>query len=175
MTLPPDTDTLERRRVDEHLEGAEVHPLPTAHLALQPHSLPPEALRVRYALRTLHLGYVALPIIAGMDKFSDALVEWEKYLAPQIARRWPTGASGFMRLVGGVEVAAGVLVAFKPRLGGYVVGAWLGGIIGNLLLGRQSYDIALRDFGLMLGALTLGHLAGVPASGMRPAAAAHLH
>jgi hypothetical protein len=89
------------------------------------------------------------------------LVDWDKYLAPSVARLVPGGAHTFMMIVGVVEVVAGLLVALKPRIGAYVVAAWLVGIIGNLLLSGQYFDVALRDFGLCLGALALGRLAMV--------------
>ena len=110
------------------------------------------------AYRILHLGYAAAPILAGLDKFLERLVEWEQYLAPQIGHT-PRARRRIMRAVGCVEIAAGALVAVKPRIGGWVVAGWLGGIIGNLMLGRRSYDVALRDFGLMLGAVALARLA----------------
>jgi hypothetical protein len=112
------------------------------------------------AFKILHVGFVVAPIIAGVDKFLHYLTSWDMYLAPQIARMLPVSTSTFMQFVGVVEIAAGLLVAFKPKIGGYVVAAWLGGIVINLLLMPGYYDIALRDFGLMLGALALARLAG---------------
>jgi hypothetical protein len=110
------------------------------------------------AYAILHWGFVALPVIAGLDKFAHMLVDWNKYLAPQAARMLGGAAHGFMLAVGGIEIVAGLLVAIRPRLGAYVVGAWLVGIIVNLVMGGW-YDIALRDFGLCLGALALARLA----------------
>jgi hypothetical protein len=110
------------------------------------------------AYQLLHLGYAAAPLLAGLDKFLGLLVDWDAYLAPQIARS-PAARRAFMRAVGGVEIAAGALVALRPRIGGWVVAGWLGGIIGNLILGRRSYDVAFRDFGLMFGAIALARLA----------------
>ena len=106
----------------------------------------------------LHVGFTALPIVAGLDKFFHLLVDWDQYLAPAVARVLPVTAHTFMLAVGVVEVVAGLLVAFLPRVGGYVVMLWLWGIIVNLLLARGYYDIALRDFGLSLGALALARL-----------------
>jgi hypothetical protein len=97
--------------------------------------------------------------VFGIDKFFNVLVDWEKYLAPWINRILPGTASDVMYLVGAVEIVAGVAVALKPRYGAYVVAAWLAGIIINLLSYSGYYDIALRDFGLMLAALTLARLA----------------
>jgi hypothetical protein len=87
------------------------------------------------------------------------LVDWESYLAPWINSIVPGSASTAMHIVGVIEIVAGISVALKPRYGAYLVAAWLGGIIVNLLTYSGYYDIALRDFGLMLGALTLARLA----------------
>jgi hypothetical protein len=108
-----------------------------------------------------HVGFIVAPTIAGLDKFFHLLVNWDQYLAPQIARLLPMGTHGFMLVVGVIEMAAGLLVALKPRIGAYVVAAWLGGIVINLLIHGSYFDIALRDFGLMLGALALGRLSEV--------------
>lgn len=116
-----------------------------------------QAAAAREALAILRAAYVAAPTLAGLDKFFNLLVDWDKYLAPAVARS-PRARRRFMRAVGVVELAAGALVAARPRLGGYVVAAWLGGIIGNLLLGRRDYDVALRDLGLGAGALAMARL-----------------
>ena len=113
----------------------------------------------RQAYELLHWGFVAAPAIAGLDKFTDLLVNWDKYLAPSFARMLPVSAHSFMQVVGGVEIVAALLVAVKPKIGAYVVAAWLAGIIVNLLVSGAYFDVALRDFGLMLGALALGRLA----------------
>jgi uncharacterized membrane protein YphA (DoxX/SURF4 family) len=110
-----------------------------------------------YAL--LRAGFAAAPILFGLDKFFDVLVHWPKYLAPWVNDIAPGSASAFMHVVGGVEILAGVLVALKPRYGAYVVAGWLAGIIVNLLSYSGYYDVALRDFGLLIGALALGRLA----------------
>jgi uncharacterized membrane protein YphA (DoxX/SURF4 family) len=110
------------------------------------------------AYQILHSGFVAAPVIAGIDKFFHLLVNWDTYLAPAIAKMSPLGAHGLMLVVGVIEIVAGLLVAFKPRIGAYVVALWLCGIIINLLLMHNYYDIALRDFGLSLGALALARL-----------------
>jgi hypothetical protein len=111
------------------------------------------------AYQILHAGFTAAPVIAGLDKFFHLLTNWDQYLAPAIGGLSPIGAHGFMLAVGVVEIAAGVLTALKPKIGGYVVAAWLLGIIVNLLLIPNYFDIALRDFGLLLGALALARLA----------------
>ncbi len=115
--------------------------------------------RAREAFLILYAGFIVAPILAGADKFFHFLVNWDQYLAPAIAGRLPVGAHTFMLAVGVIEVVAGLLVAVKPAIGGYVVAAWLGGIIVNLLMVPGYFDIALRDFGLLLGALALARLA----------------
>jgi uncharacterized membrane protein YphA (DoxX/SURF4 family) len=107
----------------------------------------------------LYAGFVTLPIVAGLDKFFHLLTNWDGYLAPVVARNLPVTAHTFMLAVGVIEIVAGILVALVPRVGAYIVALWLWGIIVNLLLAQTFYDIALRDFGLSLGALALGRLA----------------
>jgi len=110
------------------------------------------------AYQILHIGFIAAPALAGLDKFTDLLTNWDQYLAPAIERLLPVSGHTFMLLVGIVEMAAAVLVAVRPRIGAYVVAAWLLGIIFNLLLIPGYFDVALRDFGLALGALALARL-----------------
>jgi hypothetical protein len=110
------------------------------------------------AYQILHVAFVVAPVIAGLDKFFHLLVNWDMYLAPVIARLSPIGGHGLMLLIGVIEIVAGILVAIKPRIGAYVVSAWLLGIVINLLIIPGYFDIALRDFGLALGALALGRL-----------------
>jgi hypothetical protein len=107
----------------------------------------------------LRIGFTVAPILFGLDKFAHVLVNWDKYLAPEFADVLPWTTHQLMYAVGVVEILAGVIVALRPRFGGYLVAAWLGGIIVNLLMQADFYDIALRDFGLLLGALTLARLA----------------
>ena len=109
----------------------------------------------------LRIGFTVAPILFGIDKFANVLVNWEKYLAPWIRDLSPLSATHTMYAVGVVEIIAGLAVALKPRYAAYVVAAWLGGIIINLLSYPGYYDVAPRDFGLMLGALTLARLASV--------------
>ena len=111
------------------------------------------------AVRFLHAGFVILPIVAGIDKFVNVLASWDRYLAPSLARLLPVEASSFLMIVGVLEIAAGLLVAFQPRVGGKVLAAWFGAVIVNLLLMPGFLDVALRDFVLLLGALTLSRLA----------------
>src|SRR3954454_22301502 len=116
-------------------------------------------------LRTV---FTVAPIVFGLDKFANVLTDWPQYLAPWIDGIVPGTAQQAMYLVGVVEVVAGVLVAVAPRIGGWVVAAWLAGIIVNLLTIPGFYDIALRDFGLLLGAVALARLA------VRQAPAGHI-
>jgi uncharacterized membrane protein YphA (DoxX/SURF4 family) len=109
----------------------------------------------------LRIAFTVAPIAFGLDKFFNVMVDWETYLAPWINDLIPGSAATAMHLVGVVEIVAGIFVALKPRYGAYVVAAWLGGIILNLLTYSGFYDVALRDFGLLLGALTLARLASV--------------
>ena len=106
----------------------------------------------------LHLAYTIAPIVAGVDKFFHWLVNWDQYLAPAVARMLPVSAHTFMLAVGVIEIVAGLLVAFAPRIGAWIVAAWLLGIIVNLLMIPGYFDVALRDFGLMLGAVALARL-----------------
>ena len=114
-----------------------------------------DALPAYQAYRILQLGFIAAPILAGLDKFTNLLVNWEQYLAPFIGNL--IAPSLFMGIVGVIEIVAGIGVLLKPRVFAYVVAIWLVGIIFNLLL-TGYYDIALRDLGLALGALALGRL-----------------
>ena len=110
------------------------------------------------AYQILHWGFVAAPVIAGADKFLGLLTDWERYLAAPFAHLSPLSVHATMRAVGVVEMIAGLVVALRPRIGAYVVAAWLLGIIANLVLVGGYLDVALRDFGLFLGALALGRL-----------------
>lgn len=110
------------------------------------------------AYRILHLGFIVAPIVAGLDKFFNLLTDWDRYL-PSVVNNLVGGQGHTLMLVVGViEVVAGIGVALKPRIFSYVVAGWLGAIIVNLLLIPGFFDVALRDFGLLLGALALGRL-----------------
>ena len=111
-----------------------------------------------HAYQILHWGFVIAPLLAGLDKFFNKLTNWSMYLWAPLGKLMG-GAGTFMQIVGAIEIVAGCLVAFKPKLGAPIVAAWLVGIIVNLLLLGSYFDIALRDFGLFLGALALSRLA----------------
>jgi uncharacterized membrane protein YphA (DoxX/SURF4 family) len=113
----------------------------------------------RDAYLMLRVAFAVAPIAFGLDKFFNILVDWPLYLAPWLNDLMPGSGQDFMYAVGGIEIVAGVLVALRPRYGAPLVAAWLAGIIVNLLTVPGFYDVALRDFGLLLGALTLARLA----------------
>jgi hypothetical protein len=111
-----------------------------------------------FLLRTV---FTVAPIVFGLDKFFNILTEWTDYLAPFIDNIAPGSPETAMMIVGVIEIVAGVLVALRPEIGGYVVALWLAGIILNLLILPGFYDVALRDFGLFVAALALARLASV--------------
>jgi hypothetical protein len=112
------------------------------------------------AFMLLRIAFTVTPILFGLDKFAEVMIgDWPKYLAPEFNDLIPGNAQDAMHVVGIVEIAAGVVVAVSPRFGGVLVAGWLSGIIVSLLLVGGYADIALRDFGLLLGALTLARLA----------------
>ena len=111
------------------------------------------------AFALLRTGFTLAPILFGIDKFTNIMTDWTGYLAPWINDIVPGDAVVAMEIVGVIEVLAGILVAIAPRIGAYVVAAWLAGIIIDLLTLSGYYDVALRDFGLLIAALALGSLA----------------
>jgi hypothetical protein len=112
------------------------------------------------AFLILRVAFIVAPILFGLDKFAEVMIgDWPKYLAPEFNDLIPGNAEDAMHIVGAVEIVAGLVVAVTPRFGGLLVAAWLAGIIVSLLLVGGYADIALRDFGLLLGALTLSRLA----------------
>jgi hypothetical protein len=119
----------------------------------------------RQAFLLLRTVFTVAPIVFGLDKFANVLTDWPTYLAPWIDGIVPGTAQQAMYAVGVVEVVAGVVVAVIPRFGGWLVAAWLFGIIVNLLTFPGFYDIALRDFGLLVAAVALARLATVYAPG----------
>ncbi len=113
------------------------------------------------AYKILRLAYVVAPVVAGLDKFFHLLVNWDQYLPQSINNLLGGHGHELMLGVGVIEIAAGIGVAFKPRVFAYVVAAWLLLIIVNLLMIPGYFDVALRDFGLFLGALALARLSRV--------------
>jgi uncharacterized membrane protein YphA (DoxX/SURF4 family) len=110
------------------------------------------------AYQILHIAFAALPIIAGADKFFDVLVNWDKYLAPRLAKMSLIPVHHLMWVFGGIEIVAGLIVVKWPRVGAYIVTAWLWLIVLNLLMAPGYYDIVIRDLALSLGALALAKL-----------------
>lgn len=121
------------------------------------------------AFLLLRTTFTLAPVVFGLDKFADVLTDWPRYLAPAVNDLVPGTAHQAMLLVGVVEVVAGLLVAVRPDIGGYVVAAWLAGIVVNLLLVPGFYDVALRDAGLLVAALALARLAAGRRAAARPA------
>ena len=113
----------------------------------------------------LRIAFTVAPIVFGLDKFANVLVSWERYLAPWIAHLSPLSATHTMYVVGVVEIVAGIVVALRPRFGAYLVAAWLGGIIVNLLTLSGYYEVALRD---LAGAALRAQLTGRRPSGGAP-------
>jgi hypothetical protein len=127
--------------------------------ATGPHRLAVREDPAYQAYLILRTGFVVAPILFGLDKFTNLLTDWTAYLAPAVDRLIPGTATTAMVAVGVIEIVAGLVVAVRPKFGGYLVAAWLAGIIVNLLLLGDRYDVALRDFSLLLGALALARLA----------------
>jgi hypothetical protein len=113
----------------------------------------------RQAFLLLRTVFTVAPIVFGLDKFANVLTDWPDYLAPWINDLVPGTGQQAMYAVGVVEIVAGLVVALMPRYGGLLVAAWLAGIIVNLLSIPGYYDVALRDFGLLVSALALSRLA----------------
>ena len=128
-------------------------PTSTAPLA---HDLHDPRYQAFVLLRTV---FTVAPILFGLDKFTNLLVQWDSYLAPWINDLVPGTGAQAMYAVGVVEILAGIVVAIAPRFGAWLVAAWLGGIIVNLLTLSGYYDVALRDFGLLVSAVALARLA----------------
>jgi uncharacterized membrane protein YphA (DoxX/SURF4 family) len=121
--------------------------------------------RLRPTFQMLRLVYGLVPIVAGLDKFTNLLTDWSNYLAPWVASALPFSPEVFMRLVGVIEIAAGVLVLSKlTRVGAYVVSAWLVGIALNLITSGRYLDVAVRDLAMAFGAFALAKMAEVRAA-----------
>jgi uncharacterized membrane protein YphA (DoxX/SURF4 family) len=115
---------------------------------------------VNRVITIMKFTYGLVPIVAGADKFTHILVNWDQYLAPQIANMLPFSPHTFMLIVGVIEIIAGILVLAKPRLGSIIVCLWLLGIALNLLIGGQYLDVAVRDIVMSIGAFSLFTLTG---------------
>ena len=111
--------------------------------------------------RLMRYTYGIVPIVAGLDKFTNILTDWKHYLAPPINSALPFSASTFMSIVGVIEIIAGIIVLARPRVGGYIVMAWLIAIALTLIVGGQYYDVAMRDLVMAIGAFSLARLSVV--------------
>lgn len=111
--------------------------------------------------RTLRLTYGIVPIVAGLDKFTDFLTHWENYLHPGIASMFPFSTHIFMMIVGVIEIIAGIIVLAKPAVGGYIVMAWLALIAVTLLASGNYLDVAVRDLTMAIGALSLARISKI--------------
>src|SRR5919112_436942 len=150
----PATATLPRRSTMSNAIAATLRPIPV------PASNVLRSDPAAQAFMLLRIAFTVAPILFGLDKFAEVMIsDWPKYLAPEFNDIIPGSAQDAMYAVGGIEILAGVVVAVAPRFGGLLVAGWLAGIIVSLLLVGGYADIALRDFGLLLGALTLARLA----------------
>ncbi len=117
--------------------------------------------RTESVQQLLKYTYGLVPIVAGLDKFTNLLTKWEGYLSPSIADILPFSPATFMSIVGVIEIIAGLIVLWKPRIGGFIVMAWLIAIALNLIIGGQFYDVAVRDLVMAIGAYSLARLSVV--------------
>jgi uncharacterized membrane protein YphA (DoxX/SURF4 family) len=108
--------------------------------------------------QVMRITYGVVPIVAGLDKFTNLLTDWKNYIAPSVASMLPFSASTFMSIVGVIEIIAGIVVLVRPRVGGYIVMAWLIAIALNLIIGGHYYDVAVRDLVMAVGAFSLAKL-----------------
>jgi uncharacterized membrane protein YphA (DoxX/SURF4 family) len=115
--------------------------------------------RMHSVYNIMRITYAVVPIVAGLDKFTNLLTNWEQYLNPDMAAMLPFSAHTFMMIVGVIEIAAGLLVLAKPAIGGYVVMAWLALIAFTLLLSREYLDVAVRDLVMAIGAYSFVQIA----------------
>ena len=115
--------------------------------------------RVKTVYNVMKLTYGLVPIVAGLDKFTNLLTNWEQYLNPAIAEMLPFSASSFMMIIGVIEIIAGIIVLLKPAIGGYIVMAWLAAIGLSLLVAANYLDIAVRDFVMAIGAYSFAQIA----------------
>ena len=113
---------------------------------------------VRQVQQLLRYTYGLVPIVAGLDKFTNLLTDWKNYIAPSVNNALPFSASTFMAIVGVIEIIAGIIVLIRPRLGGFIVMAWLIAIALNLLISGHYYDVAVRDLVMAIGAFSLAKL-----------------
>lgn len=117
--------------------------------------------KVRPVFKLLKITFVIVPIVAGLDKFTNLLTQWDKYLHPAIKDLLPFSAHTFMMIVGVIEIIAGILVLIKPAVGGLIVAAWLALIAVTLLAGGVYLDVAVRDLVMAISAFSMARLAKI--------------
>jgi uncharacterized membrane protein YphA (DoxX/SURF4 family) len=110
---------------------------------------------------TLRLSYGIVPIVAGLDKFTNLLTNWSDYLSSNISSALPFAPATFMKVVGIIEIIAGLIVLVRPLIGAYIVMAWLVCIALQLIIGGHYFDVAVRDLVMAIGAYTLAQLSRV--------------
>jgi hypothetical protein len=120
----------------------------------------------RHAFQLLHWTLTALVLLAGLDKLSGTFVRWELYVSAEVAQIVP--AASLVRAAGLVEIGIGLVVALRPRVGGYLLAAWLSVIVVNLVIGGVHLDVALQDFALAVAAIALARLASIYGRVARP-------
>jgi hypothetical protein len=118
-----------------------------------------ETKHVQQAFRLLKYTFVIVPIVAGLDKFTNLLTDWTQYINPSIAGILPLSGAAFMMIVGIIEIVAGIIVLKKTEIGGYIVAAWLTVIALTLLLGFNYVDVAVRDLVMAIAALAMAKMA----------------
>lgn len=127
--------------------------------------------RLNLAWWVLRIGFGVGPIIAGLDKFFNVIVNWEMYLSPLATKIVPISPTTFMHIVGVVEIIAGLVVLSRwTKIGSYVVSLWLIGIVANLLTTGMFYDLAVRDVELALSAFALGQITAAREDALNPSA-----
>lgn len=116
---------------------------------------------LKQTFNLLKYTFVIVPIVAGVDKFTNLLAHWEQYINPSIAGMLPFSAATFMMIVGVIEITAGIIVLRKPEIGGYIVAAWLTVIALTLLLGFNYVDVAVRDLVMAVAAFSMARLSKI--------------
>jgi len=114
---------------------------------------------IKPTFNLLRVTYGVVPIVAGLDKFTDLLTHWENYINPAIGKMLPFSPHAFMMIVGIIEIVAGIIVLAKPAIGGFIVAAWLAVIALTLLASGNYLDVAVRDLVMAIGAFSLARIA----------------
>lgn len=110
-------------------------------------------------LSLLKFTFGIVPIIAGLDKFTNLLTNWEQYVSPNITNIMPFSGTTFMMIIGVIEIVVGIIVLKKPEIGGYLIAAWLTIIAVTLLMGPRFADVAVRDLVMAISAFVMARMA----------------